>query len=156
MSITVEYLFNSELNLESLITQLNEKLGFSFSPYEGDSNDQFCRFLGMELSLDAGHGLVNDGECNFEDYAFQIGTRTPVPDGDLRVMQVESMTSLAFAMHRRLSVQSGLLTFDVQTALARYRMTESGWYDDLSSATVSFPQHFADVRSRIKREGWVA
>ena len=110
----------------------------------------------MELSLDAGHGLVNDGECNFEDYAFQIGTRTPVPDGDLRVMQVESMTSLAFAMHRHLSVQSGLLTFDVQTALARYRMTESGWYDDLSSATVSFPQHFADVRSRIKREGWVA
>ena len=156
MSITVEYLFNAELDLDSLVAQLNKKLGFSFLPYECNSNNLFCRFLGMELSLITNHGLVDDRECNFEDYAFQIGTRTPISDGDLRPMQVESMCSLAFAMHRRMDVQTGLLSFDAQTALARYRMTESGWYDDLSSSIVSFPQHFADVRSRIKRDDWVA
>ena len=154
MSITVEYLFNTALDFESLVAQLNGKLGLGFAPYEGDPADQFCRFVGMELSLHDKHGLESDGECNFKDYAYQIGTRTPVPDSDLRMIQVESMATLAFAMQRRVAVLSGLLTFDVQCALARYRMTESGWWDELSCSIVSFPQHLVAIRTRITREGW--
>ncbi|TWT32249.1 hypothetical protein KOR34_40110 [Posidoniimonas corsicana] len=156
MSITVEYLFNSALAFDSLVDLLNDKLGLCFAPYNGDSADQYCRLLGMELSLHSCHGLVNDGECRFEDYAYQIETRTPVCDGDLRVVQVELMAMLAYTMHRRLNVLSGLLTFDVQCALARYRTTETGWYDELSCSPVTFPQHLVTIRDRITRAGWEA
>ena len=72
MSVSVAYLFNSDLALATLVTRLNNSLGLAFTPYEGNSSDQFCRFLGMELSLKSGHGLENDGECNFQDYEFII------------------------------------------------------------------------------------
>ncbi len=156
MSITVEYFFNHDLELNQLTDVLNSTIGFSFAPYDGDQNDMYCRFMGMELTVCMDHGLENDRDCNFEDYAYQLSTRTPIPDGDLRRLQVESMAMLAFVLFCRLDVGSGLLTFDAQQVLARYYTLSGRWHDELSGKDVSFPGHFVEVRSRIERDGWVA
>lgn len=149
MSITVEYLFNSPDDMITLLSHFRTTLGVNFSSYEGDPADQFCRFLGMELTLQIDHGLSNDRECNFEDYAYKLDSRTPIPDGDLRPIQIETMAVLAFVLHKRLSINNGLLTFDVQVPLARYEARDGNWFDTISNATVDFPQHFQDLRSRV-------
>ena len=156
MSVTVDYLFNSDLDFGKLVTRINDSTGLGFVPYEGASSDQFCRFLGLELTLQADHGLEDDRECNFQDYEFIIQTRTPSPDADLRPMQIESMALIAFALFRRVNLTSGLLTFDVQVRLAQYQVADNQWIDQVSGNSVRFPDHFADLRSRILRDGWDA
>ena len=151
MSITVQYLFNAEEDLTTLVLRFRSIIGVNFAPYEDDCADQFCRFLGMELTLRRDHGLENDRECNFEDYAYVLDTRTPVPDGDLRLIQIETMAIMAFLLHKRLSINGGLLTSNVQVTLARYEVRDGNWYDIISNSNVDFPRHFQNLRSRIDR-----
>ena len=155
MSISVEYFFNSHLDFATLTEAFVVKLGLPFLPYEGNRAEQFCRLLGIELSLSSDHQLENDRDCNFSDYRFELSSRTPVPDSDLRSMQIEMMAILAYAMHCRLDLQEGMLTFDLQTVLARYSVADDEWIDDITATTVSFPKHLADLRTRVSRDGWV-
>ncbi len=152
MSVTVEYLFNSEVDLASLVNRVNEVVGWGLAPYEGNPSDQYCRFLGMEFTLRSDHGLDDDRDCNFEDYNFIGQLRTPAPDSDLRPIQIEAMALMAFALFRRLDITSGLLTLNVQTRLAHYRVVDDEWYDDVSGKAVQFPGHFGELRSRVSRE----
>ena len=151
VSITVQYLFNTEDDLTTLVSRFRSIIGVNFAPYDDDCADQFCRFLGMELTLQRDHGLENDRECNFEDYVYILDTRTPIPDGDLRPIQMETMAILAFLLHKRLSISNGLLAFDVQVPLARYEVRDGAWYDLISNSNVDFPGHFQNIRSRVDR-----
>lgn len=153
MSITVAYFFNSEMSLPQLAESVNGCLGCSFAPYKGDEQDMFCRLLSIELDL-CRHDLVNDCALDFENYQYELGTRTAVPDGDLRQIQVELVAMITFILYRRLNIDRGMLVFEVQTLLARYRAHNGNWFDEVSGQAVIFPQHFIDLHERISREGW--
>lgn len=147
MSICVDYFFNHPSELSSLADRINGWIGCSLSPYEENSEDLFTRFLGMELTLSR-HTLENDRELNFEDFTYQIGIRSPVPDGDLRSMQVPAMAFIAYALFRRMGI-AGMLVYDGQSLLARYEVrVENGLdelFDAVSNTTVRFPDHLQSL-----------
>ncbi len=96
MSITIDYFFNHSNDLLELTNNINLGLGCSLAPYEDDPENLFCRFFGMEFSLSR-HNLENDGECKFEDYAYDLGFRVPAPDGDLRTIQLPTISLITYA-----------------------------------------------------------
>ncbi|MFL6227678.1 MAG: hypothetical protein ACJ741_02735, partial [Pyrinomonadaceae bacterium] len=118
MSVTVDYFFNSEKRLDELAREINSVLGCSLTPYQGDEEDYFGRFLAMEFSLSK-HPFENDGECNFEDYEYYLHLRTPAGDADLRNIQIPAMGLVAYALFRRRSL-TGMLVYDGQILLAKY------------------------------------
>lgn len=153
MSITIDYYFNHSEDLPELAKNLNAWLGCNLSPYDGDSEDLFCRFLAMEFTL-CKHDLGNDGELDFDSYIYQLGFRTPVPDGDLRIIQLPSIALSAYSLYRRMNI-TGMLVYNVQILLARYEerlKAESNApdiYDSVSAQFVSFPGHFETLQNRI-------
>jgi hypothetical protein len=156
MSITVDYFFNHPDSLLSLAGQLNTWVGCSLSPYEGDPEDFFSRFLGMELSLSK-HEFENDGECNFEDYAYWLSVRTPASLASLRPMQLPAVVHIAFVMRYWLDV-ARMLVFDGQNLLARYEARsepgsgEPALYDLVSGEFVKFPAHIKVLEERVPGE----
>ena len=152
MSVDIDFFFNHPDNLAALAERLNGWLGCALAPYEGDPEDLFGRFFGMEFSL-AEHNLENDGERNFEDYKYELGFRTAVPDGDLRMVQLPAIAMIIYVLFRRMNV-TGMLVYDVQIVLARYeaRSVSAGGaaylYDVLSNEFVSFPEHLAALQAR--------
>jgi hypothetical protein len=157
MSITVDYYFNWPGILSELAAQFRTWVGCDLQPCEGDSENLYCRFLGMEFSLYE-HDLENDGELNFEDYRFKAGIRTPIPDRDFRPLQLITMPSLVYALYRRLAISDGILVFDDGLLLARYEQRptsseEKGLYDVVSADFVRYPQHLTALMSRMPEGG---
>lgn len=152
MSITIDYFFNFEGNLEDLTAKVNSCLGSNLQPYDGNSNDLFDRFLSMELSLST-HTLENDTDLNFEDFQYEIGIRNSVPDGDVRDMVSTVMGLIPSLLYRRGDIKEGILIYDVQILLARYteRIEDSitGLFDEVSGVFVESPRHISDINSRI-------
>ena len=153
MSTTIDYYFNWDGTLSELEEQFRLWVGTDLRPYEGDPEDLYCRFLGMEFSLNE-HALKNDRELNFEDYGFEVGIRTPMPDGDFRPLQLITMASLVYVLYRRLGILEGILVFDMGLLLARYeprhgRETGLRLYDSVSAEFVKYPQHLTSLMSRI-------
>jgi hypothetical protein len=152
MSICIDYYFNHPHDLSDLAQEINGWVGCSLSPYEGNPEDLFCRFFGMELSLSK-HTLENDDELNFEDFTYQLGIRTPMPDADLRAMQLPALALMACALYRRLQI-TGMLVYDVQVLLARYEerldseLNETGLFDVVSAEFVRFPAHLETLNRR--------
>jgi hypothetical protein len=158
MSITVDYVFNYSGNLAELAALIKESTGCMLSPYEGDSNDLFTRFLGMELSLSKNR-FENDGDMNFEDYRFHLSLRTPVGLAALRSLQVPTMAYLAYVLYWWCGLK-GMLVFDAQILLAHYeeRVNEfacSGLYDTISNEFVSFPFHLNNLKKQVPESAGV-
>ena len=155
MSVCIDYYFNHPHELSALAQEINGWVGFSLSPYEGNPEDLFCRFFGMELSLSK-HSLENDRELNFEDFAYQLGIRIPLPDADLRSMQFPAVALLAYALYRRMGIV-GMLVYDVQILLARYEervdseSDEAGMFDVVSGVYIRFPAHLDALYSRLPK-----
>lgn len=103
MSTTIDYYFNWSGALGDLEEQFRLRVGTDLQPYEGNPEDMYCRFLGMEFSLNE-HALKDDRELNFDDYRYKVGIRTPMPDGDFRPLQLITMASLVYVLYRRLGV----------------------------------------------------
>lgn len=153
MSITVDYFFNHNQTLPELAENINQHLGCKLSPYEGNAEDWFCFFLGMELSLSR-HSLENDGDCNFEDYAFHLDFRTPMGNAELRPIQISTMAFIAYVLYCRMKID-GMLVYDMQILLAKYeeqldvKNSEQALYDLLSNRFVEFPSHLEDLQLRL-------
>ncbi len=158
MSITIDYYFNHSDDLPELAKNINAWLGCSLSPYEGDPEDLFCRFLAMQFTLSK-HNLENDGECAFEDYKYELGFRVPVPDGDLRIIQLPAIALIVYTLHYRMKI-TGMLVYDVQILLAKYEErlnTENDSleiYDTISLEFVSFPAHFETLKKRLPKSAF--
>lgn len=148
MSVTVEFAFNAEGDLQQIREMVNDAVGVRLQPYDNDENDLFCRFLGLELSLGL-CDLVDDRDLDFSRFRFLLSTRTPVPDSDLRDYQIEATAIAANAILLRGSADAGMLTYEVQRLLARYtRLSGGGILDGVSRAPVCFPEHLVEIRSR--------
>ena len=153
MSITIDYFFNHSDSLFELAKNVNLQLGCSLAPYEGDSEDLFCRFFGMEFSLSR-HELENDDECNFEDYIYELGFRVPAPNGDLRSVQLPAITLVAYTLYHRMNL-TGMLVYDTQILLANYEERQEPesnrpeLYDSVSGRFISFPAHFETLQKRL-------
>lgn len=148
MSVTIDYFFNSDEPLDRLARQVHDWLGADLQPYEGDPEDLFCRFLGLEFSLGMNE-LDNDRELDFESFRYEIGTRTTISEAHLRPMQLIAMSLIAFTLHQRLGI-TGILVYDLQRLLARYeeRHDEHGervLFDVVSQEPVRFPEHLASL-----------
>jgi hypothetical protein len=155
MSITVDYYFNWPGTLSELAAQFHLWIGSDLQPYEGDPENLYCRFLGMEFSLYE-HDLENDRELNFEDYRFEAGIRTPIPDNDFRQLQVITMASLVYALYRRLGISEGILVHETELLLARYEQRpvtnrEVGLFDSVSGEFVKYTQHMMSLMARIPK-----
>jgi hypothetical protein len=155
MSICVDYFFNHEDELTALSRKIGGWLGCFLTPYDGNAQDLFSRFLGMELDLGK-HSLDNDREINFEDYTYRVGIRTPVSDDDLRVMQIPAMVLVARTLFYRMNIK-GMLVYDVQHVLARYEerldLKGSGteeMFDSVSGEFVILPRHFNNLNDRLR------
>lgn len=118
MSINVSYYFNSDKSLNELSNEINGWIGCNLSPYEGNEEDLFCVFLGMELSFGI-HNLKNDLELNFEDYKYEIDIRTSGGNSSLRYIQVSAAAFIAKVLYRKMKI-TGMLVYDVQKLLAKY------------------------------------
>lgn len=156
MSISVDYFFNHENELEPLSRKVGGCLGCFLSPYEGNPQDLFSRYLGMELDLER-HSLENDRQLNIQDYRYRIGIRTPVPDWEMRIIQVPAIVLIAYTLFYRLNIK-GMLVYDVQHLLARYeeRLDFKGsggeeMFDSVSGEFVSLPRHFKNLDDRLRR-----
>lgn len=118
MSVTFDYFFNANKPLRELAAELNGFLGCSLAPYEGDVAEFYCRFLSMEFTLDH-HDLENDRDLNFKDFTYCLGVRIPSPDNDLLAIATQTMVSVAYVLHIRLSIHKGMLVREVQTPIAK-------------------------------------
>ena len=160
MSITVDYFFNYPEGLAAIAELMNKSLGCSLSPYKGDSQDMFSRFLGMELSLSS-HDFENDKDLNFEEYAFYLSLRTPMGLAALRGMQLSAMAYIAYILYFGFKI-TGMLVYDGQILLARYEEqvdSEAGenWlYDTTSKQFVTFPEHIDKLRKRVPKGSGLA
>jgi hypothetical protein len=150
MSITVEYSFNSDLALSELASEISRRLGCVLEPDPGDPDGLFCGgFFGMELTLRTEHGLVNDRDLNFEDYRYQLGNKT-WSGSPLRPIQVEVIALAAFFLHdTSLAIHRGMLSYEVQTLLARYEERGDEWFDLVGGKRVAYPGHLVDIKARI-------
>jgi len=124
-------------------------LGCRFEPYQNDPSDLFCCLLSLETSLSE-HSLESDGDLDLASTRFQLDTRTPSSDGDLRDIQLGLMAAVPTLLYRRAGISSGLLVYDVQRLLARYELREGRFVDVVSGLPVVFPAHFHHVFSRAK------
>ena len=152
MSIDLDYFFNHPGDLGTVARDIERWLGCNLAPYEGDPTDLYSRFLGLELSFGE-HTLGTDRDLNFEDYRFSLGIRTPLPDAELRAVQVVAMATIPYVLYKHLRI-TGLLVFDVGTALARYESRldsegEEALFDVLSKEFVQMPDHLEVIASRL-------
>jgi hypothetical protein len=161
MSICVDYFFNHEDELPALTRKINGWLGCCLAPYEGNPQDLFSRFLGMELNLGR-HSLENDRDLNFADYTYCLGIRTPIPDADLRRMQIPATVLIAQALFIQIALK-GMLVYDVQHLLARYegRLDVKGsgteeMFDVVSGEFVALPRHLDVLINRLRKMSYKA
>jgi hypothetical protein len=116
MSSTNSYFFNNDKSLPELAAEINLSLGCSLSPYQGNDEDLFARFLGMEFSLHAATGYENDGEPDFENFAYKLGFRVPWPNAAARPIQLPAMAVVVYGLHLRLGI-TGLLVNEMNTSV---------------------------------------
>jgi hypothetical protein len=151
MSITIDYFFNSDNDVDELRLEINGWLGCDLKAVE-DERDYFCtRFMALYFSFGT-HSLVNDRQLDFENYKYEIGVYTSVPDGCVREIRTGLMAMIVFILYHRLGIKKGMLVYDVQRLLGRYeeRITEhntSYLFDTVSQKFVNFPQHILDVNA---------
>jgi len=148
MSTTVNYLINGNDPLCELGKRISNRLGCNLVVSPDDPKYMSCWFLSMQLSLST-HDYANDGECDFENYRYDLGLRIPAASEDLRIVQVETAALLAYLLYRREFIEAGMLVYNLQIPLARYKVIEDQWFDQVSAKAVQFPQHFIDLRERI-------
>jgi hypothetical protein len=161
MSICVDYFFNHSDDLGPLSRKLSGWLGCSLAPYEGNPQDLFGRFLGMELDLSI-HSFENDRELNFEDFTYRLGIRSPIPDADLRALQIPAMALIARTLFYRMNVV-GMLVYDMQHLLARYEprldLKGSGseeMFDAVLGEFVTLPDYFLKLHDRLRNVLYLA
>ena len=152
MSITIDYYFNHPGDFDSVAEDLKLWLGCNLAPYEGNPADLYSRFLGMEISFGE-HTLETDRDLNFEDYRYFIGIRTPLPDAELRPVQILAMATIPYVLYKHLRI-TGLLVYDVEIALARYDSRpgpdgEEALFEVLSNTSVRIPYHLRVIASRL-------
>lgn len=154
MSVVIDYFFNYPKDLQELAADINTTLGCNLSPYEGDPQDYFSRFLSMEFSLSSSEYLVNDRELDFENFRYELGFRTPWGGADARPIQLPAILLVIYALHRWLGI-TGMLVYDVQILLARYVEREIDGagrrlFDVISSTPfLSFQAHLDIVKRRL-------
>ncbi len=151
MSVNIQYCFNSDLPLPDLASQLSQRLGCPLSPAESDPEHVFNGTLfGMELKLWAMQGMANDGDVNFQDYRYLLGNKT-WGESVLRPIQAEVIACAAFVLHETLGIHQGMLSYEVQTLLARYDLRDGDWYDLVGDKPVVYPEHLMDIEARLLR-----
>ncbi len=152
---TIDYFFNYSDDLPELIKNINACLGCSLARYGDDSEDLFCRFLGMEFSLSK-HALENDRELDFENYKYEIGFTVAAPDADLRELQLPAIILIIYALFSRMKI-TGMLVYDVQNLIAKYEerfnkeSNSSELYDTVSAEFIKFPNHFEIIHKKLEK-----
>jgi hypothetical protein len=160
MSLTINYYFNYPKSLPELAEEVNAHLGCSLAPYEGDAQDLFDYFLGMEFSLSSAQGLENDGELNFESFQYEISFRTPLWNAGIRPIQLAAMACIIYALHHYKGI-TGMLVYDRQALLARYEEHDIPEYGkslyDMVSETpfVRLAEHLDILKKRFSEEDQV-
>jgi hypothetical protein len=88
---------------------------------------------------------------------YHLNIRTPMPDADLRRIQVPTMVLIAYALYYRLSLK-GMLVYEMQHLLARYEdridLRLSGteeMFDGVSGEFVIFPRHLENLSNRLRK-----
>ena len=145
MSITVDFAFNAAGNLSDIAKRASSAVGVRLRACADDPAERFGRLLGIEVTLRTTEGYVDDRELDFTRHGFLLSTRTPVPDGALRLYQIERTALAALSLLLRAGATSGILAFDMQTLLARYRAEGESVRDLLSDTVVCLPGHLVDL-----------
>lgn len=146
MSVTTEYYFNSPLELKALAAQLSAELGCDLQPYKGDETEYYDRFMGMEFSLEP-NDFENDGELDFESFAYSISFRTSWGEAHWRPIQLATLVCVVRVLHDSFKY-GGILVYDLDTLLARYEAPT--FVDTLSGTSIDdFPAHLAVLTTRI-------
>jgi hypothetical protein len=158
MSHTINYFFNYPKPLAELAHDINECLGCSLVPLEGDEEFWTGLLLSMEFDLSTADIFENDRELDFENFVYYIRFKTWATSESAKLIQVPTMLTVVYAPHRRLGI-TGMLVWGMGTLLARYEEREASYYgkrlyDLVSDAPfTSFPAHLQAVMSRLP-EDW--
>lgn len=151
MSVTIEFVFNSNADFKEVGQQVRSSLGANLEPYFGDDNDLFAHFLGLEMSLWVGD-LENDRDMDFSSYRYHLCTRTAEPAAERLAYQLEATALVAYVLLSGGVARDGMLVYDAQRLLARYQPRPDGHvYDAVSGVVVVFPGHMEALRARWPR-----
>ncbi|HEX4226612.1 MAG TPA: hypothetical protein VHZ97_29885 [Pseudonocardiaceae bacterium] len=157
MSVTVDYFFNSPLELPALAEQINHVLGSTLVAPEKYPEDYLTWFMGMEFDLVIVEGRFDDDrDLDFTSFRYSCGTRT-IGSNRTRPVQIPVMLSVIQILQHDLDI-GGIFVYDVQTLLARYerrnppvseRSTKIPFVDVLSGTDLDdFAGHLAAVSTR--------
>jgi hypothetical protein len=158
MSHTITYFFNYPKPLAELAQDINEWLGCSLAPIEEDEGFWTGLLLSMEFDLITADGFDNDRDLDFENFVYYIRFKTWASTESAKLIQVPTMLTVIYALHRRLGI-TGMLVWEMQTLLARYEEREASYYgkrlyDLVSDAPfTSFPAHLQAVMALLP-EDW--
>lgn len=145
MSATIEYYFNSPLELPALAEQLNVALGGNLRPFKDVEKEYLTRLMGMPFELDR-CTWENDGELNFESYAYSVLFRTR-GRGGLQEIQLPALLCVARVLQQRFEYD-GMLVYNLAILLAKYE--KPTFMDALSGTSLAdFPAHLAAVQTRL-------
>lgn len=116
MSQTCDYFMNYDGSLAELADIVRFAIGVQLSPCDETSHN-LCGFLfGMQFFLGT-HDFENDQGIAFEDYRYNLGLKTYLPEGDLRPLHVQLSTHWQ-VIASRLPARS--LTSDAELSVIDY------------------------------------
>lgn len=156
VSVDLDYYFNSPQELAAVARQVNRVLGSTLAPYQGDPDDYFAWFMGMEFSLLPERGLYDDGELDYSSFRYSAGFRTTT--GTLLPIQLPVMLAVVRVLQCEARL-GGMLVYDAQMLLARYvpkdppvpaNSLEAPFTDVVSGTDLDdFGRHLTAVASRL-------
>lgn len=152
MSTDVGFFFNCPRPPHEVAAVISEQLGVALERVQDHDGLLWGGVLfGAWFTLVTDHGLVNDGELNFEDFRYDLGTTTRGSEPS-RAIQVEVLALCAYALRDSpLCIEAGMLVYGVGRLLARYETRDGDWFDLVSGKRVVFPGHLVDVMARVRR-----
>ncbi|MGD9588559.1 MAG: hypothetical protein AB7Q37_04235 [Pyrinomonadaceae bacterium] len=151
MSISIDYLFNSDLSLDELSDEINKELGTNLRiSYPNGKEQSGCIFFGMSLDFYE-CTRESDGVIDFESFRYQLGF---VGRPGIRQLRVPLTAMIGYFLYSRMGISRGLLVYDLQVPLASYvqRLFEDNTedlFDTISEKQIRFPEHFIEIETRI-------
>jgi hypothetical protein len=148
MSVSLEFYFNWQGTVAEMAVSLRRLVGVDFNTSIGREDIYTAIWAGLEVSLQGNDQLDAPPELDFESFRYVLTFYTSAGRSVYRPVQLELSIILIYLLWAEFQV-TGILAFDAQRLLARYQESGGKIVDLVSKKPVEFPQHFADVSSRL-------
>lgn len=151
MSTNFTYWFNSPQSFPVLAKNINRVLGCNLQSLSANESNMFCKFMSLELYFGDNLNYENDRDLDFENYQYNLDITIFFADNDLLCIALSTLSIIAYILLARLKITDGMLVYDTQILLAKYKYdSDLGIINILSGQPIEYPQHFIDLEKRLE------